>query len=164
MVSPAEVGVCSAVGKEETMPLTLSSARDSFADAVHRLVSLPAPALDESVADLLASANPALDQDGRLIVTSSNGSRLDVSSIAGQPAGLPLIEVQVHPRNLQTHLNTAPSLNVREAWLTGTPLPDQQRRLLLRPGPDLVSRGDLYAEGREWWQEHAEGWDCVRIR
>lgn len=62
-------------------------------------------------------------------------------------------------------LNNAPSPAIREAWETGSAVPDQRRRLLLRESPSkgngpwwpsrISTKDDLYEEGREWWQERS---------
>lgn len=81
-----------------------------------------------------------------------------------QDSALPLIEAEMGDWARQRIFEGAPSAAVREAWSKGHALPDQSRRVLItKPAKYTGWSGSsdaltvMYAEAREWWEEH-----CVR--
>lgn len=79
---------------------------------------------------------------------------------------LPLYELKLHPDDVKSLLDGAPSPEAREAWREGRALSreDHCRLLLVESeaaaegrweGVACTSSAELYAEGREWWETHA---------
>lgn len=79
---------------------------------------------------------------------------------------LPLYELKLHPDDVKSLLDGAPSPEAREAWKGGRALnrEDHCRLLLVESeaaragrweGVACTSSAELYAEGREWWETHA---------
>lgn len=80
-------------------------------------------------------------------------------------SSLPLYELKLHPNDVKSLLDSAPSQAVRAAWQSGKALSrDEHCRILLVESaaaegwweePSCTSVGELYAEGREWWNRCA---------
>lgn len=95
------------------------------------------------------------------------------STVANKAANVPLIEVRMDRSNIDWMLAMAPTAEVKKAWLTGTPLPDGRRRLLLLECKETVDREEIvnecgwkrcgrvwlshHLEAKEWWQEERPG-------
>lgn len=80
-------------------------------------------------------------------------------------AAVPLFELRLHPADVESLLEAAPSDAVREAWRKGrVACPGDESRILLVDssaamghwaGVSCTTVEALYIEGREWWEEHA---------
>lgn len=74
-----------------------------------------------------------------------------------KPLSPPFIAIRMIKSDLELVLSRAPSPAVREAWMTGRALPNQQRRLQLSESRERwLMKGDTnvqdaYLGGREWW-------------
>lgn len=122
------------------------------------------------IIDNLTCRGDASDDDDRDagIAVADEGTNEDLSERSSNSVGtgssdssdeetMPILEARLHSLDVRRLLDMAPSAAEREAWTTGRALPNQRRRLLLSPAR-VETRDELYEEGRQWWEEHAEGW------
>lgn len=128
------------------------------------------PSLQEII-DSLVGAGDASDEDnpdaGHGDTAVANEGRdedlMDCGCSASSAAStneettVPIVEARLHSLDVERLLDMAPSAAAREAWTTGRALPHQRRCLLLARS-QVETRDELYEEGRQWWEDHAECW------
>lgn len=85
---------------------------------------------------------------------------------SSEKAPLPLYEIKLHPADLQSLLEKAPSAEARVAWLEGKVTDRSERCRLLLVESAAAAKGkwkgvsctadkELYKEGKEWWERCA---------
>lgn len=96
---------------------------------------------------------------------SRSRSRLLLGASFHGDSSPPLVEVRIHPWDLQLLFDRTHDPAVRRAWASGELLPGQKRRLLVAESlPKSIEQGirvltseDLFQEGLDWWEEHGGG-------
>ncbi|PWN25406.1 hypothetical protein BDZ90DRAFT_281613 [Jaminaea rosea] len=144
----------------------------SLTDTINRLLNRRSKEVQDSANPdraVVGSESAEEQHTGSSSSAVVDSSSSPMSSMSRDDDALPLIEIRLHRRDLESVLNTAPTSDMRTAWTEGRPLSDASRRLKLvrgkAAGKGTSFRGlgfttgawkALYEEGREWWEDEAK--------